>query len=409
MMAQANREVVELVNPSVATTETRGRDFTRIITLEFYGSTIEEDPQVFIDEVYKERDGSQAMPNGLGSSSPKQNLFYALKTRHDQEGSPDVVTGVLKVFHINVYAFLDPSATLSFVMPYVSMRFDVSPDVLLDLFSISTPIGESIVAKRVYRNCHVSLSHRVTYVDLVELDMLDFDVILDTQPISSPSYHMVAVELKDLKEKLKDLLDKDFIRPSISPWGAPVLFVREKDSSLRMCIDYRQLNKIIIKNKYYRLFVEGFSSITIPLMTLTQKKVKFLWSEACEKIFQELIDRLTSAPVLTLLEGSDGFVIYCDDSRIGLGKIQCVADTLSRLSMRSIVHVKHDKKELVHDVHRLAQLGVHFVDSDEDVVVVYNGSELSFVSDVKAKQSLDPILVELKEAVLKKTVETFSQ
>ncbi len=58
------------------------------------------------------------------------------------------------------------------------MRFDVLPDVLLDPFSVSTPIGDSIVAKRVYRKCLVSLSHRVTLVDLVELDMLDFDVIL---------------------------------------------------------------------------------------------------------------------------------------------------------------------------------------------------------------------------------------
>ena len=61
---------------------------------------------------------------------------------------------------------------------------------------------------------------------------------------------MTPVELKELKEQLKDLLNKGFIRPSISPWGAPVLFVKKKDGSLRMCIDYRQLNKVTIKNKY---------------------------------------------------------------------------------------------------------------------------------------------------------------
>ena len=61
---------------------------------------------------------------------------------------------------------------------------------------------------------------------------------------------MAPAELMELKEQLKDLLDKGFIRPSISPWGAPVLFVKKKDGSLRMCIDYRQLNKVTIKNKY---------------------------------------------------------------------------------------------------------------------------------------------------------------
>ena len=61
---------------------------------------------------------------------------------------------------------------------------------------------------------------------------------------------MAPTELKELKEQLKDLLDKGFIRPSVSPWGAPVLFVRKKDGSLRMCIDYCQPNKVTIKNKY---------------------------------------------------------------------------------------------------------------------------------------------------------------
>ncbi|XP_015162317.1 uncharacterized protein [Solanum tuberosum] len=61
---------------------------------------------------------------------------------------------------------------------------------------------------------------------------------------------MAPAELRELKEQLKDLLDKGFIRPSTSPCGASVLFVRKKDGSLWMCINYRQLNKVSIKNKY---------------------------------------------------------------------------------------------------------------------------------------------------------------
>ena len=61
---------------------------------------------------------------------------------------------------------------------------------------------------------------------------------------------MAPSELKELKEQLKDLLDNGFIRPSVLPWGVPVLFVKKKDDSLRMCIDYRHLNKVTIKNKY---------------------------------------------------------------------------------------------------------------------------------------------------------------
>ena len=65
------------------------------------------------------------------------------------------------------------------------------------------------------------------------------DLLPDTQPISIPPYRMAPAELRELKEQLKDLLEKGFIRPSVSPWGAPVLFVCKKDGNLRMCIDYR--------------------------------------------------------------------------------------------------------------------------------------------------------------------------
>ncbi|WMV38160.1 hypothetical protein MTR67_031545 [Solanum verrucosum] len=70
---------------------------------------------------------------------------------------------------------------------------------------------------------------------------------------------------------------------------------------------------------YYRRFMEGVSSIASLFTTLSQKKAKFLWSEVCEKRFQELKDTLASTPVLTLPERTDGFVVYCDASRIGLG------------------------------------------------------------------------------------------
>ena len=68
--------------------------------------------------------------------------------------------------------------------------------------------------------------------------------------MSRAPYRMAPTELKALKSQLKELLDKGFIRPSVSPWGAPVLFVKKKDGTLRMCIDYRQINKVTVKNKY---------------------------------------------------------------------------------------------------------------------------------------------------------------
>lgn len=81
---------------------------------------------------------------------------------------------------------------------------------------------------------------------------LDFtrELIPSAAPVSQAPYRMSVSELTELKMQLQELLDKKYIRPSISPWGAPVLFVRKKDGTLHMCIDYRQLNKLTVKNKY---------------------------------------------------------------------------------------------------------------------------------------------------------------
>ncbi|XP_069148114.1 uncharacterized protein [Solanum lycopersicum] len=153
--------------------------------------------------------GGQAQVSG-SNKAPKNNRFYALRSRGEQETSPDVVTGLLKVLSIDEYALLDPSSTLSFVTPLVAKKIDILPDSLHEPFIVSTPM----------------------------------------ESISIPPYRMAPTELKDLKAQLKDLLDKGFISPSISPWGAPDLFVKKKNGSLRMCIDYHQLNKATIKNKY---------------------------------------------------------------------------------------------------------------------------------------------------------------
>ncbi|GJT46242.1 putative reverse transcriptase domain-containing protein [Tanacetum coccineum] len=76
------------------------------------------------------------------------------------------------------------------------------------------------------------------------------DLILGAAPVARAPYRLAPSEMKELSEQLQELSDKGFIRPSSSPWGAPVLFVKKKDGSFRMCIDYRELNKLTVKNRY---------------------------------------------------------------------------------------------------------------------------------------------------------------
>ena len=87
---------------------------------------------------------------------------------------------------------------------------------------------------------------------------IDFHIELmpETSPISIPPYRMAPAKLSELRKQIEELMGKGFIRPSVSPWGAPVLFAKKQDGSLRLCVDYRQLNRATIKNKYPLLRID---------------------------------------------------------------------------------------------------------------------------------------------------------
>ncbi|XP_075111388.1 uncharacterized protein LOC142181771 [Nicotiana tabacum] len=485
-----------------------------------------------------------------------------------------------------------PGSTLSYVTPYIAKKFGIEPEKLCEPFEVSTPVGESVIARCIYKGCPVKVHHCLTVADLVELEMLDFDVIMGmdwlescyakvgcrtkivsfefpgepvlewkgdaiaprgrfisylkarkmiskgyiyhlvrvkdadaqiptlqsvpivnefpgvfpedlpgippdreidfgidllpgTKTISIPPYRMDPTELKELKVQLKDLLDKGFIRPSTLQdhklyaiffkcefWLNLLAFLGHVISGEGMKVDSKKIEAV--KNWprptsvsdirsflglacYYRHFVEGFSSISSPLTRLTQKKVMFQWSDACEKSFEELKKRLTSAPVLTLPEGTEGFVVYCDASEIwrhylyGVHvdiftdhkslqyifkqrelnlrqrrwfellkdydvdilyhprKANVVADALSRRSMGILAHVEEDKRTMMKEVHRLANLGVRLLDSEDGGVVLQNRAESSLVAEAKENQFSDPYLLQLKEGIHKHKTMAFEQ
>jgi hypothetical protein len=151
-------------------------------------------------------------------------------------------------------------------------RHRVSLDIPSRAMKIDSPDHEPTILYLPQQKCNNSCAYAIEGIKLRDIllslsiqtssQMICLECPLDrniefvielqpgTAPISKRPYRMPPNELAELKIQLQDLLDKGYIRPSASPWGCPALFVKKKDNSLRLCVDYRPLNAVTIKNKY---------------------------------------------------------------------------------------------------------------------------------------------------------------
>ena len=105
-------------------------------------------------------------------ASGEMNLLYALNNLQAHADLPDFVSCMMQVLDFTVYALLDPGGDFIFCTPYVVVNFETSPEQHSEPFSVSTPVGEPILAERVYRDCPISINHKNIMADLIELDMV---------------------------------------------------------------------------------------------------------------------------------------------------------------------------------------------------------------------------------------------
>nr|GEY85422.1 putative reverse transcriptase domain-containing protein [Tanacetum cinerariifolium] len=391
------------------------------------------------------------------------------------------------------------STQLSFVSTTFSALLDVSPSTLDTSYSVELADGRVSEINIVLRGCTLGLLGHPFNIDLMPVELGSIDVIIVTSkkakdkleekrledvpiireflevfpedlpglpparqaefqidlvhgaaPVARAPYRLAPDEMQELSTQLQELSDRGFIRPSSSPWGAPILFVKKKDGSFRMCIDYRKLNKLTMKNRYplpriddlfdqlqrsrvyskidlrsgyhqlrvreedipktafktryghFEFQVMPFGLTNAPevckpyldrfvivfiddiliysksrkehegnlklilrllkkeelyakflkcefwLSKLTQKSVKFDWGEKTEAAFQLLKQKLCSAPILALLEGSENFLAYCDASHKGLGSV--LIQRVKVIAYASHQLQVHEKKYTTHDL-----------------------------------------------------------
>ncbi|GKA79655.1 putative reverse transcriptase domain-containing protein [Tanacetum coccineum] len=207
------------------------------------------------------------------------------------------------------------------------------------------------------------------------------DLVPGAAPVARAPYRLAPMELQELSTQLQELSDKGFIRPSSSPWGAPVLFVKNKDGSFRMWS--RVYSKIDLRSGYHQLRVreedipktafrtryghyefqvmpfgltnaqaseeEHAEHLKLILKLLKKEEfVKFDWSEKAKAAFQLLKQKLCSAPILALPEGSENFVVYCDASHKGLGVVLRQREKV--IAYASCQLKIHEKNYTTHDL-----------------------------------------------------------
>ncbi|GJU61753.1 putative reverse transcriptase domain-containing protein [Tanacetum coccineum] len=256
--------------------------------------------------------------------------------------NPDsnVITGTFLLNNRYASILFDTGADRSFVSTTFSSLIDITPTTLDHFYDVELADGKIIRINTIIRGCTLNFLNHPFNIDLMPIELGSFDVIIGMDWLSklAVSFHDIDKEgipidlipcaapearhridwllpKKELSGNCKRLSDKGtLLRPIPHLGESPVLFVKKKDGSFPMCIDYREFNKLTVKNRYPLpriddLFIEGFSKVAKPMTKLTQKKVAFEWGDKQEAAFQTLKNKLCSAPILALPQGAENFIL----------------------------------------------------------------------------------------------------
>ncbi|GJY34406.1 putative reverse transcriptase domain-containing protein [Tanacetum coccineum] len=200
---------------------------------------------------------------------------------------PNVVTGTFLLNNLYAFVLFDSGSDRSFVDTRFSSMLNIDPVKIRTSYEVELADGRVVSTNTVLKGCTLNLVNHIFEIDLMPIELGTFDVIIGMDwlvkhdavivcgekvvripygnkmlivksdkvpgaaPVARAPYRLAPSKMRELSVQLQELLKKGFIYPSSSPWGALMLFVKKKDGSFRMCIDYSELNKLTIKNSYH--------------------------------------------------------------------------------------------------------------------------------------------------------------
>ncbi|XP_073019315.1 uncharacterized protein [Primulina eburnea] len=377
--------------------------------------------------------------NCLKSKGSTTGRAYVMHTKV-AEAAPDstLIAGVA------THALIDSGATHSFISESFVKRLGIIPvDMDLD-FRVSIPSGDQMFTFQIVKRLELRLQKKAVQADLIVLPLQEFDIILDmdwlsshgavidfspkerlpgilsqhcisdgasqaedvdvvnefssvfsdnvsgipldrevdfstelmpwTVPISKAPYRLALVEMKELKDQIQDLLDKGWHR------GQP----QQGRGSKRLAIfeEREEIHSFLGLAGYYRKFIQGFSSIVVPMTGLTKKNAKFIWGPECQESFDRLKQAMTTMPVLAMPSGQGECVVYTDSYKLGLGAVLMQQDRMIAYASRQMK--VHEKNYLTHDL-ELAAVETFTMNKYTELyireIVRLHGTPLSIVSD----------------------------
>ncbi|GKC41735.1 reverse transcriptase domain-containing protein [Tanacetum coccineum] len=193
--------------------------------------------------------GNYANQGRKTTNNNSQRRAYMLRDRNAHQ-DPNVVTGMFLLNQHLARVLFDSGADKSFVSVSLASMLNIPPITIDTFYNIEMADGNLVSTNTIIQGCTLTLLNQPFKIDLMPIKLGSFDDVIGAAPVARAPYRLAPSEMHELSNQLQELSDRGFIRPSTSPWGVPVLFVKKKYGSFRMCIDYRELNKLTVKNRY---------------------------------------------------------------------------------------------------------------------------------------------------------------